>query len=62
MSKADRGIDNTMPPIFNRRKTSMFDNIDSRARIEREIGKRIEAAKCSRGMNSQPRNENKGKL
>ena len=38
----------TMPPIFNRRKTSMFDNIDSRPRIEREIGKRIEAAKCSR--------------
>jgi hypothetical protein len=44
MSKADRGIDNTMPPIFNRRKTSMFDNIDSMARIESEIERRMEAA------------------
>lgn len=51
-----------MPPIFNRRKTSMFDNIDSRARIEREIGKRMEAAKCSRWKNCQPRNDRKGKL
>ena len=35
----------------------MFDNIDNMARIEREIGKRMEAAKCSRWMNCQQRNE-----
>ena len=40
----------------------MFDNIDSRARIEREIGKRMEAAKCSRWKNCQTRNDSKGKL
>ena len=40
----------------------MFDNIDNMARIEREIGRRMEAAKCSRWMNCQPRNDSKGKL
>jgi hypothetical protein len=40
----------------------MFDNIDCKARIEREIGKRIEAAKCSRWMNSLQRNNSKGLL
>ena len=45
------------------RTLSVFvDNIDNMARIEREIGKRIEAAKCSRWMNCQPRNDSKGKL
>ena len=40
----------------------MSDNIDNMARIEREIEKKMEAAKCSRWMNCQPRNESKGKL
>ena len=40
----------------------MFDNIDSKARIEREIERRMEAAKCSRWKNCQQRNDSKGKL